>query len=93
MTLLGLKVAASRGVGALSRRAGRGGTSLPGRLHAQQQPAGQRRAAAPGAPGQHADAAGGGDLDSEQRHGARTRRALGTARMVAGVIPTGSPSA
>jgi UDP-N-acetylmuramyl tripeptide synthase len=32
MTLLDLKVAAARGVGALSRRAGRGGTSLPGRL-------------------------------------------------------------
>ena len=32
MTLLGVKVAAARGVGALSRRAGRGGTSLPGRL-------------------------------------------------------------
>ena len=32
VTLLGLKMAAARGVGALSRRAGRGGTSLPGRL-------------------------------------------------------------
>ena len=63
------------------------------RLHAKEQPAGQRRAAPPGAPGQHADAAGGCDLESEQRHGARTRRALGTARIVAGVIPTGSPSA
>jgi UDP-N-acetylmuramyl tripeptide synthase len=32
MRLLGVKVAAARGAGALSRRAGRGGTSLPGRL-------------------------------------------------------------
>ncbi len=32
MAMLGLKVAAARGVGALSRRAGRGGTSLPGRV-------------------------------------------------------------
>jgi UDP-N-acetylmuramyl tripeptide synthase len=32
VTLLGVKVAAARGVGALSRRTGRGGTSLPGRL-------------------------------------------------------------
>ena len=32
MTLLSLKVAAARGVGMLSRSAGRGGTSLPGRL-------------------------------------------------------------
>ena len=61
------------------------------RLHAQQQPAGQRRAAAAGAPGQHADAAGGGDLEAEQRHGARTRRALGTARIVAGRHPDRVP--
>ena len=32
-------------------------------------------------------------LSPSRRHGARTRRALGTARIVAGVIPTGSPSA
>jgi UDP-N-acetylmuramyl tripeptide synthase len=32
VTLLDVKVAAARGVGALSRRTGRGGTSLPGRL-------------------------------------------------------------
>jgi lipid II isoglutaminyl synthase (glutamine-hydrolysing) len=32
VTMLGMKVALARGVGALSRRAGRGGTSLPGRL-------------------------------------------------------------
>jgi lipid II isoglutaminyl synthase (glutamine-hydrolysing) len=38
MTLLGLKVAAARGVGVLSRRAGRGGTSLPGRLLLRMEP-------------------------------------------------------
>ncbi len=32
MTLLGAKVAAARAAGAVSRRAGRGGTSLPGKL-------------------------------------------------------------
>jgi lipid II isoglutaminyl synthase (glutamine-hydrolysing) len=38
LSLLGLKVAAARGVGALSRRAGRGGTSLPGRLLLRMEP-------------------------------------------------------
>ena len=38
MTLLGVKVAAARGVGVLSRRAGRGGTSLPGRLLLRMEP-------------------------------------------------------
>ena len=32
MTALGVKVAAARAAGALSRRTGRGGTSLPGKL-------------------------------------------------------------
>jgi UDP-N-acetylmuramyl tripeptide synthase len=36
--LLGLKVAAARGVGALSRRSGRGGTSLPGRVLLRMEP-------------------------------------------------------
>jgi UDP-N-acetylmuramyl tripeptide synthase len=45
MTLLGMKVAAARGVGALSRRAGRGGTSLPGRLLLRMEPHAMRELA------------------------------------------------
>ncbi len=43
--LLGLKVAAARGVGALSRRAGRGGTSLPGRVLLRMEPHAMRELA------------------------------------------------
>jgi UDP-N-acetylmuramyl tripeptide synthase len=42
---LDLKVAAARGVGALSRRAGRGGTSLPGRVLLRLEPHAMRRLA------------------------------------------------
>jgi UDP-N-acetylmuramyl tripeptide synthase len=43
--LLGLKVAAARGVGVLSRRAGRGGTSLPGRVLLRLEPHAMRELA------------------------------------------------
>ncbi|MEA2177973.1 MAG: hypothetical protein QOG77_1270, partial [Solirubrobacteraceae bacterium] len=43
--LLALKVAAARGVGVLSRRTGRGGTSLPGRLLLRVEPHAMRRLA------------------------------------------------
>jgi UDP-N-acetylmuramyl tripeptide synthase len=39
MTLLGAKLAAARAAGAVSRRAGRGGTSLPGKLLLRMEPA------------------------------------------------------
>ena len=65
-------------------------------LEGQQQLARQRRATAPGATGQRAGGARGGDLGSQQAHapaGSRTWIAPGTARMVAGSSPIGSPSA
>ena len=76
MTLLGLKVAAARGVGALSRRAGRGGTSLPGRLLLRLDP--------------HAIGALAGRLERGSAVISATNGKTTTAAMVASILGRGS---
>ena len=65
--LLEWKVAAARTAGAVSRRAGRGGTSLPGKVLMR--------------------------LEQVGHAGRRTLSAAGSARIVMGRLPIGSPSA
>ena len=63
------------------------------RLEAQQDLAGQARAAAAGAAGERAGGARGRRGHLQPHAGTSTRSACGTARIVAGVVPIGSPSA
>jgi UDP-N-acetylmuramyl tripeptide synthase len=75
MTLLGLKLAAARAAGAVSRRAGRGGTSLPGKLLLR---------LAPGAVGQLAARLPNGNAVISATNGKTT-----TAAMVASILERG----
>ena len=85
---------------AVRRRDRRAAVRQPGgerrdrvRLQAQQHLAGQRGAAAAGAPRQRAGGAGGGELRADHGTGQRTGTAWGTQEIVTGVAPIGSPSA
>jgi lipid II isoglutaminyl synthase (glutamine-hydrolysing) len=73
--MLGLKVAAARGVGALSRRSGRGGTSLPGRLLLRLEPHAMRELA--------------GRLDRGSAVISATNGKTTTAAMVAAILARG----
>jgi UDP-N-acetylmuramyl tripeptide synthase len=72
MTLLDVKVAAARAVGGLSRRAGRGGTSLPGKLLMRLEP--------------HAIARLGARLEHGSAVISATNGKTTTAAMVAGIL-------
>ncbi|MDX6726851.1 MAG: hypothetical protein QOK49_1656 [Baekduia sp.] len=75
MTLLGPKLAAARAAGAVSRRAGRGGTSLPGKLLLR---------LAPGAVGELAARLSNGNVVISATNGKTT-----TAAMVASILERG----